>query len=753
MATARVARQSVAASGAMRPDPACQNAVVPSPALLVLACACTMQPDVAQFMSSLKPLPQGDSRDWLIGEAGYATGAFRTGPNRVTLSNGVMERTLLLGSSPTTISLRLSATGAEMIRAVTPEATFVLDGVSYVAGGLEGQPDRAYLRETWLKQMTAPENGLEFISASLVPIEARLEWKRSKLAHDIPWPPKGRGLSLVFRSRAATRHRFEVIVRYEMYDGMPLYSKWVEIKNTGSEPLTLNRLVVEEICFVEAESAVGQQPKWRDPDLHLFTDYSFGGDTMANANRAVSLATDPQYDTQVNYELKMPAILRAEPPVGPNVPIAPNEKFRSFRVFGLLHDSTERERRGLAVRRALRVLAPWIAESPLMLHLTSLDEKQAMGAIQQCAEVGFEMVILSFGSGLNMEDASAANIAKIKRLVDFAHERGVSLGGYSLLASRSISPEDDVINPNTGKPGGAIFGNSPCLLSRWGDQYFANLRKFIEETGFDLLEHDGSYPGDVCSSTTHPGHAGLEDSQWKQFQRIAELYRWCRQRGVHLNVPDWYVLAGSNKIAMGYRETNWSLPREQQHIHARQNLFDGTWEKPPTMGWMFVPLVQYHGGGAAATIEPLREHLADYEQHLISNLAFGAQACYRGPRLYDSEETKRLVQKWVAWFKKHRAILESDIVHGRRADGRDVDWIVHVNPSLDERALAAFWNPSDYAVEYDVRVPLYYTGLKDRARVSMNDGPPKSITLTEDRRAEVTVSIPARGFSYLVFSR
>jgi hypothetical protein len=26
----------------------------------------------------------------------------------------------------------------------------------------------------------------------------------------------------------------------------------------------------------------------------------------------------------------------------------------------------------------------------------------------------------------------------------------------------------------------------------------------------------------------------------------------------------------------GYREDNWSLPRAQQLIHARQNIFDGT---------------------------------------------------------------------------------------------------------------------------------------------------------------------------------
>jgi hypothetical protein len=84
--------------------------------------------------------------------------------------------------------------------------------------------------------------------------------------------------------------------------------------------------------------------------------------------------------------------------------------------------------------------------------------------------------------------------------VDYAHSRNIELGGYSLLASRRISDEHDAINPETGKPGGAIFGNSPCLCSRWGNDYFKNITTFIDQTGLDLLEHDGSYPGDVCTS-------------------------------------------------------------------------------------------------------------------------------------------------------------------------------------------------------------------------------------------------------------
>ena len=68
----------------------------------------------------------------------------------------------------------------------------------------------------------------------------------------------------------------------------------------------------------------------------------------------------------------------------------------------------------------------------------------------------------------------------------------------------------------------------------------------------------------MCASTAHPGHRDLSDSQWTQWRAVTDFYRWCRGRGIYLNVPDWYFLAGSTKVAMGYREVNWSLPREQQ---------------------------------------------------------------------------------------------------------------------------------------------------------------------------------------------
>ena len=372
-------------------------------------------------------------------------------------------------------------------------------------------------------------------------------------------------------------------------------------------------------------------------------------------------------------------------------------------------------------------------------------------AVDQCAEVGFEMVILSFGSGLDMEDEDAANLAKFKELADYAHARGIELGGYSLLASRSVGPADDVINPRTGKPGGAIFGNSPCLGSRWGRDYFRKIRAFLEATG---LRHPGARRllsrrrlrlDEITRAT-----AGLDDSQWTQWRTITDFYKWCRGRGVYLNVPDWYFLSGSNKTAMGYRETNWSLPRDRQIILGRQNIFDGTWEKTPSMGWMFVPLVEYQGGGAAATLEPLAEHLDAYEAHLAQNFLSGVQACYRGTRLYDTAETRQVVKKWVDFYKKHRAILDSDIIHLRRPDGRDVDGLLHVNPQGSPRGLAVFHNPTGKTIEKSVAVPLYYTGLERLARVREQDGTAVPYTIDRDNKITLTLRIAPHGRTWFI---
>jgi len=542
-----------------------------------------------------------------------------------------------------------------------------------------------------------------------------------------------------------------VSVHYEMYDGIPVIAKWMVVENGSSRPVRVDRFAGEILAMVEYASTVETPRGWDYPNVHVETDYAFHGMDSLSANKAVQWLPDPDYATQVNYLRKTPCLLVTEPPIGPGVTVEPGGRFETFRTYVLVHDSTERERKGLAVRRMMRTLAPWVTENPIMMHVRSARPEAVRLAIDQCADVGFEMVILTFGSGFNIENEDPDYIRRIGELVAYAHRKGVELGGYSLLASRRISDADDVVNPETGKPGGfAAFGHSPCLGSVWGQNYFRKLYAFIEATDFDLLEHDGSYPGDVCASTRHPGHKGLADSQWTQWRTITDFYKWCRGRGVYLNVPDYYYLSGSTKSGMGYRETNWSLPRAQQIIHGRQNIYDGTWEKTPSMGWMFVPLTQYHGGGAAATIEPLAEHLDAYEGHLANNFGCGVQACYRGPRLYDTPETRAVVKKWVDFYKRYRTILDSDIIHLRRADGRDVDGMMHVNPHLPLRGLAMFYNPLDEAATRTIRLPLYYTGLTTAARIRREEGAWRRYVLDREYGVTLTITVPANGCTWIV---
>jgi len=87
-------------------------------------------------------------------------------------------------------------------------------------------------------------------------------------------------------------------------------------------------------------------------------------------------------------------------------------------------------------------------------------------------------------------------------------------------------------------------------------------------------------------------------------------------------------------------------------------------------------------------------------------LAQESKAAWRGDRLYDTDETREAVLKMVSFYKKHRAILNSNIIHLRRPDGRDWDGILHVNPQLKTRGLAMLYNPLEQAITRDIKLAV-----------------------------------------------
>ncbi|MCY2959061.1 MAG: alpha-galactosidase [Planctomycetota bacterium] len=686
--------------------------------------------------------------DWLVDGSGYrASVSVDEQRGRIVLENGLIRRVFSTKPGGATIALDLLATGQSLLRTVKPEARLVLDGETVLVGGIGPMPVGNYVDPDWLPRAQPLEGALRFTIHEIGPIRERFAWKPRPewMSREAQWPPKGVELSMRYEGEGRWRG-LSVVVRHECYDGLPLVAKRLVLENRTGRELRLQECVAEILGVVEVETDVETPARSRIPGLHVETDATaFIRPEDPYRRPSVRWLTDPTYTSQVNYALQSPCLLETAAPFGPDALLADGTDFESHRTWVLPFDSEDTQRRSLTLARYYRTVAPWVEENPLIFHSANSDPVRLKAAIDQAAEVGFEMVIMTFGSGANLESREPKDLAAMKECADYAHAKHVALGGYSLLASRSVNAESDVVDPKTGKPGGAFFGNSPCLGSPWGIDYLAALRGWFGATGCDVLEHDGSYPGDLCGSTAHPGHRGHGDSYWAQRAAIVDFYTWCRGRGIYLNVPDWYFLNGASKTGMGYRETNWSLPREYQEVIERQNIADGVRTKAVTMGWMFVPLMEYQGGGPAATIEPLSEHLDHYRMRFRNLLGAGVQACWRGPRLYDTDATRAMVAGEVAWFRANRRILESDLVLLRRADGADWDGWLHVDPSGDTQGLAMLYNPRPEALRRTVRLPLHYTGLAGRALAQVEGHGPAVVAADESGAVALDVELPPRG--------
>ena len=760
-----------------------------------------MNIQLTEKCKKLTEIPSSNSEDlgdWLVTTISQSAQVYRTATEgELVLTNGLISRTFRLTPNGATIGYDNLMTGESLIRGLKPEGMITLNGTEYSIGGLVGQVEYGYLLPEWLDGFQADPESFQLSDFSVTPIKERFAWKRVRHCEDRAWPPKGVELAMVYvppRSSPVELRDLQITLHYECYEGISLFSKWLTVENGSQSSVRLNKYTNELLALVEFTSnSIGVIPGGGEmiyPHIFFETDYSFA--QMANAENQISQwIPDQQYSSQVAYLADSKIMYESRLKHGPDVDIHPDGIFEGYREYQLVFSSYDRHHRGLAMGQMYRTIAPWVTENPIMMHLTSFAPDQIQTAIDQMEAVGFEMLIFSFGSmfnsnvlelGVDHPDWVDDMMEEIKEdFIDIVHKKGFDVGGYSLLASRRIGPEDDVVNQYTGKTSGVgledledgieaiqgvseevanikgapTFGNSPCIGSDWGQRYFKSLYKTIEDMDLNILEHDGSYPGDICASTTHPGHRDVGDSQWTQWKTITNFYKWCRGRGVFLNVPDWFMLTGSNKTGIGYKEVNWSLPRDRQVMLGRQNIYDGTWEKCPTMGWTFTPLTQYHSvpeyPSEVATLEPLSEHLDQYESHLAQNFGCGVQACYRGLRLYDTEETKALVKKYVDWYKKYRPILDSDIVHIRRPDGRHIDGMLHVNPRLETKGLALLFNPTAETIREKIKIPLYYTGLTEKVMVSEREGDTKEYALDREYNVWVMVNIPPKTHTWLKF--
>jgi hypothetical protein len=225
-------------------------------------------------------------KDWLLDNASYHAGIFAgEDPRDLVLSNGLLCRIFRLGPNAATIAFDNLMTDAALLRAVQPEARVELDGVSYDIGGLVGQEECAYLRREWVDEFTSDPQAFQFVSYECGPTQAPFAWQRVRPAPDAPWPAPGVRLSLRFAAPMGSAvEGVEAIVHYELYDGIPLLCKWLELQNKTPRGIRLNSFISELLAAVEGEVSVDAPEQWVYPDIHVESDYAFHGMTPKSAN-------------------------------------------------------------------------------------------------------------------------------------------------------------------------------------------------------------------------------------------------------------------------------------------------------------------------------------------------------------------------------------------------------------------------------------------------------------------------------------
>ena len=283
--------------------------------------------DPRTTIADLPAAPDGSSHvtsDWLVTPIQTKAGVYRRShPDEIVMTNGLVRRIWRLSPNAATVALDNLITGESLLRSVRSEALVELDGVKYSVGGMEGQNVHNYLDPRWLDKMTANAAAFRFASFQVGKTTERFLWKKrsSWMPQDMPWPPPGASLTLSFTpppTATPAVSQVRVNVHYEMYDGLPLLSKWITVENGAGKPVRLRTFVSEILAVVEPESVVDPTPVWQTPNINVETDYTFGGMSGPNHGHAVFWVSDPLYATQVNYELKTPCLLQCRPPRGPD---------------------------------------------------------------------------------------------------------------------------------------------------------------------------------------------------------------------------------------------------------------------------------------------------------------------------------------------------------------------------------------------------------------------------------------------------
>jgi hypothetical protein len=561
-----------------------------------------------------------------------------------------------------------------------------------------------------------------------------------------------------------------VVVRHVSVELLNLNKPWAsterpypyEQTDITQDVLPFDPSVGKGLLYVRPTALHGSSVLWSND--HTFRDPDYVGTNNAGAvpmvvvgyqsNRSCSVDRYGPHLEQCRYGGPGYRIVLSSSPLDNDGGVGVG--FVSFRAIELWSDSDNAERIGLGRRAMTRMLAPQSTEAPFTFHTGTVEASTFRAAVDQLTAVGgFDLIMMSFGSGFVMEDVTQLNMEQIGALIAYARSKGLEVGGYDLIAEKPPTVAElsvAVIDPATNEPTGAL-----CFASSWRRGLTHDVLAWIQNASLTAIETDGPFGGAVCGSHSHD-HYDAHDSVHLQQKGQAEFYATMRANGIYVNAPDDYLFeGGANKVCGGYTmfsstQSHWEMLQIQ-----RVQMYDALYVETPTMAWMLAPLDPYGGGGGNG-LEPLSQNIEAYNWTLASYLGYGLSGtCFRGHRIYNTPEVAAMVKTWTSFWMQYRQILTRDVIHVKRPDYQSIDAIMHVesNRSAAVCALVMVYNPTSEQRSTELSLDMWYTGEAEAVTVAEQGWAhaASSMPIARDFTISLPTTLPAMGITYFVVTR
>ena len=122
------------------------------------------------------------------------------------------------------------------------------------------------------------------------------------------------------RSKLNDLKNLVISVNYELYDGTPVMSKWVAVKNNSGKSVKVDQIISEYLGIADHNPYGGYRGRHDlkvKPNIHFETDYAFSAMAAKVANsQTVHWGTDQDYVTQISWIQDIPNTMRIYPDKG-----------------------------------------------------------------------------------------------------------------------------------------------------------------------------------------------------------------------------------------------------------------------------------------------------------------------------------------------------------------------------------------------------------------------------------------------------